>query len=454
MKYYNKLLIIVFIFNGISFGQVILDSLAINTEFYGVINKTSVELYFYNPTEKDSLEAIFSFNTNKCSFVENLYLDIDNKLTKARSFQKTIGWNLYRKIVGKKLDPAYLTTTFPGYFILRIFPVNKHQFRKVVIVYYTILERNNNSNINNSFTDLNWYFRPHKTVNKKIINIFSLQPKNVSINYSQINNGLKPIIRLHKNLIEHRINNTTVDNYLITFNFDKCSSYTKYYNKSVYYFSNNIPVNEYNYPLEGYSSLTNTSPSNFIKYLIINSSRLKDTIYYDNYYSEHNSFLTDMLNYLSKKKLINIKLLDNKTYNKTNYLWKINDSIMFTGDIKFHFTKPKRYISIFCPFANKIKEYCKIINSNTSSQLKSGFLTYELSKVVLENEKSYKKIIDSLIYRYDYIYYNKYLDEPVSFYIGIDKLPNIKSFEKVNAQLIYPNIDEEIKPHKLYIRLI
>jgi hypothetical protein len=67
-------------------------------------------------------------------------LEIDSEYKKAQTVKKNQGERIYDRIIGKRIDPALLIKSGNGKYKLNVFPFLKHQKRKVIIEYYSVLE--------------------------------------------------------------------------------------------------------------------------------------------------------------------------------------------------------------------------------------------------------------------------------------------------------------------------
>lgn len=124
---------------------VYIDNINIKTVAVGLFTKNTIEFIFHNYNDIDSMEAICSFQTNRNSFIKELWLEIDGNNKRAETFERRTGEHVYEKVTGRRLDPALLRTSGHGNYTLRVFPFEANQSRRVLIELYSILEENNNS---------------------------------------------------------------------------------------------------------------------------------------------------------------------------------------------------------------------------------------------------------------------------------------------------------------------
>ena len=126
-------------FNSVT-AQVALDSAAVNASFYGIFNRTKIELFISNKSNIDNLEYRTRFKINKNAFVDNLLLEIEGELEDGLTVSRESGRKIYEEITGRRIDPAYLVKNSDGSYTLNVFPVNKKQTRRIVIEYFSIPE--------------------------------------------------------------------------------------------------------------------------------------------------------------------------------------------------------------------------------------------------------------------------------------------------------------------------
>jgi TonB family protein len=115
------------------------ESISIQSEIYGPFSKNRIEVIFHNPTDRDSAEGRLHFYTNRNSLVTDMWLEIDGDLERAETFYRATGQRVYNRIVGRRLDPALLTASSAGSYVLRVFPVQAHGRRRIIMRHYSII---------------------------------------------------------------------------------------------------------------------------------------------------------------------------------------------------------------------------------------------------------------------------------------------------------------------------
>lgn len=444
----KKLLIILFLVYNYSNGQVALDSVSVTAKFDGTLNKTILELYVLNSSENDSAEFFINFNVNKNSIVENLWLEIDNELKRDITLSRVAGTRIYNRIVGRRIDPAYLIKNVDGSYHLRVFPINKNQRRKVVIEYYSILggkeelcnrrtrlrNRTYISKEKNENNSLWWFIDFQKEPNNKSIKLTSQQTRRTVLDISKIDSTQTVISEYNDDILFQKYSSKNVDNYRLSFNNEKTNSITKYKNDSfVCYSTNKRAKTTKNY----YKTIQNIdqynySPSDFIKYLIRNIKEFENrTLYLNKTRYECNSFLEDMLNYIAEQKSKEIKIKLRNFTNRNNFnLWFYDDSVLVTEKLSFSI-KPlndslsKKYVEIECPYINKFFEYSKILYANQNEQIASGYLTELLAKIVIADDSNSQTIKDEVLESEKLGNLPQFENVEPVFLVAVEKMPEI-----------------------------
>lgn len=226
------LFVVIFLAAKTILAQIQVDSIDITTVFYGPFNKTTVELYLYNPTESDNIEGSIEFEINKTAFIENLYLEINGELKEAQTLSKYHGETIYDLITRKRIDPALLTKIEVGRYSLKVFPFFKHQFRKVVIEYYSVLESDS--------TKLQswWFYLDTPVKNNNRLQLIAYQEKNVKlfkynkfglIELTNKNKTSRKIVRYSETLSNEK-------QLKIYFDYSKLNSSPVYYRDSLQFY--------------------------------------------------------------------------------------------------------------------------------------------------------------------------------------------------------------------------
>ncbi len=459
-------------------GQVLLDSVAVNTSFYGVFNKTFIEMYILNTSANDSLEFTLNFSLNKSSIVENLWLEIDGNLKKDTTVSRNAGTEIYRRIVGKRIDPAYLIKGYNGAYRLRVFPINKHQKKKIIIEYYSIVGRKTRNawdrklrmarrlrsksrkTISANGGGLKWFisFRNRTPIKQSIV-ASSVQPQNTIVNLSKIKKSLDITLIKNKNTAKFNLSNTNIDKYNISFDYSHTNSIVKYFSDSLECYSSNLISNTkiiLDKKLKIIDEHKIYSP-NYVKTLITEKERYRDkALYFKRHNSECNPFLIDMVNYLNNKRKYNIKSLDIENF---EFLLFYNDTLsseklVFTKKHSSDSLKSKNVVKIECPFLNKYFDYADIIYQSIANQIQKGYLTNDVAKIVVENDKQSSHILDDVLGKEvsNELFYPNHKGEPV-FFIAVEKMPElIGGLKNLEAQLIYPNTNI-IEDQRVFVKV-
>ncbi len=477
----KKFLIILFFISTLFKAQVVLDSVFVMARFDGVFNKTIIELYPFNSSEKDSAEFLITFRINKNSIVENLRLEIDNKLQKDITVSKVAGGKIYGKIVGKRIDPAYLIKLSDGSYLLRVFPISKNQRRKVIIEYYSILggkeklrrkvrqfkqlrNRKHKTKEQVGNDSLWWFVDFQKEPNHKAIKLTSVQPRRTVLDISKIDSMQSVIEEYNNDVVFQKYSSNNVNDYALSFNYKKTNSITKYKNDSLIFYCTNIPgksTKNY-YKTVRKINQSNISPPEFIKHLIENFKKFEnETLYFDKTRYACNSFLEDMLEYIAERKSQKFKIKLRYFTNRNDFpLWFYADSVLVTEKLLFSLNPPnnflsKKYVEIECPYINKFFEYSKILYENQAKQIASGFLTENLSKIVIADDSNAQSIKENILERENFGKLpplNK--GEPV-YFIAVEKMPEIVGgLDTVYSQLFFPSFaDTVVQGERIFIKV-
>jgi len=474
----RKLLIILFVTFNYSIGQVVLDSVAVTVDFKGPFNKTVLEMYVLNTSEKDNVEFFINFKINKNSIVENLWLETDNKLKRDITLSRVAGSTIYRRILRRRIDPTYLIKYDNCSYHLRIFPINKNQRRKVVIEYYSILGgkeerfrsragRRNRKNESIATTDTNslyWFINFQKEPNFKSLKLTSTQPNRTILDLSQIDSTQSSTSESHGETFIQNYASNNVNDYSILFNYKKTNSITKYNNDSLECFGTNKPIKS---TINFYKNLQEIdqyklSPPDFVKYLILHPNEFEDkTLYLNKTRYECNSFLEDMLYFISDYKSNEIKIkLRNFTNQNDFSIWYYDDSTLVTEKLSFSLKSPnesvsQNYVEIECPYVNKFFEYTKILYSNLSEQISSRYLTESLSKIVIENDSVSKSIKNEVLESERIGTLPQFEKTEPVFFIAVEKMPEIVGgLDSVYTHLFFPVIaDSTLKTETIFIKV-
>jgi hypothetical protein len=446
------------------------------------MNRTLVEMYIHNPTENDSLEFVQQFQLNNSSIVENLWMEIGGNLKKGITLKRNVATHVYKRIVRKNIDPAYLIKISGGRYLLRVFPIDKHQTKKVVFEYYSILgikkgfrklstTRKRRSKrakkSTNKKNELVWFI-DFKTDYKfkKSISFSSVQPINTILNLSSISSTLTLTQHYNTKTIEQKFRCGNVDKFYLGMNHSQTNTTTKYYDDSTICFSNNLLFKEKEkYKQSEIFNITKNYPPTIIKNIILNSIQsLNDTLYYNNREYVGNPFFIEMLDYLANKKQrkLNYHLIGYSDIGYGNYS-NIGDNLILIENILFSTNlKPNddvKVTEIKCPFVNKYFDYHKGLYRDYEYKINSDFLTYRLAKIVIEDDSLRNRILENTLKAEKIGALSlppppqRIVEEaePV-FFIAVEKLPTLADgYKSLQNQIYYPSKKvDSIMSEKIY----
>lgn len=448
MKHIYRILSILFILNGGNISaQVIVDSIDITVTFYGPFNKTTVKFYLCNHSELDSIEGNFEFATNKTSFIEDMYLDINGELKKAQTLSQSQGTRIYDLITNKRIDPALLLKIGEGKYSLKVFPFLKYQTRLVVVDFYSVVE-------SDTIGLPEWHFNistPHDIKSK--ISFSSIQESNVNVyrvnkNHSELIPSVKTIDQMSR--IEQQTNvNSMVHRY--QFDFRDVKRTPLYYSDSINFYQTNscrdslsVKLNLFISPVENYTP-------DFLTKLL---TRIKSGENFNVLASGKDNFLNNFLQYLQMQEKISLSLNKDNPHNLSEY---VDDSYNWTklenkwaySDKNFVLSpkQPDRnlkFIKFECPYLKKFIEYTKSLESNVESQPNFGFLNSNLSKLVIEDDKRAIQIWESVTK-------TKYDAEP-TYFMAVEEMPEpIGGITAIQNSIYFPPSLKNIGNFKVYI---
>lgn len=473
----RKILIILLLTFNYSTGQVVLDSVAVTAEFKGTINKTILEIYALNTSENDSVEIFINFSINKNSIVENLWLEIDNELKSDITLSRMAGTTIYNRIVGRRIDPAYLVKNGNGNYQLRIFPINRNQKRKVVIEYYSILggeeehyqvrsrlrNRANKSKVTKDSSSLYWFINFPKEPTHKSIKVASTQPLQTIIDLSKIDTTQVTSFISSDETTIHNYESGNVDEYSILFNYKETDSITKYKNDSLECYSTNLPTESKINPYQTIQAIDqyNVSPPDFVKSLIQNVKEFDTRILYLNKARYNcNSFLVDMLQYIVEQRSNEIKIELRNITNRNNFdVWFYDDSTLVTEKLSFALKPPVASLSqnfeIECSYINKFFEYAQILYLNSIEQINSRYLTETLAKIVIEDDSLTQSIKDEVLERERLGELPQFENSEPVFFIAVEKMPEIVGgLDSIYSHLFFPAFaDSMLKGERIFIKV-
>lgn len=440
----------------VAYPQVKVDSINITTLFYGPFNKTRVELHLYNPTNRDSIEGTIEFEINKTAFVENLWLDINNKLKKALTLSRFQGERIYNIITNKRIDPALLIKSGNGRYTLNVFPFLKHQKRKVILEYYSVIE-------SDAFDLPVWFFdliTESKNVKGKL-QLSSYQEKYVKL-YRLDQNGLKEIIPAiesdKKGLIQNFVFETKKQNkiyfdfrnlrYTTIYNLDTLSFYQT---REVFLDSlksepskiNVLRVSAYDvYPPDFILRLIQKITEKKKPYVLALGKDLFLNAFLRFLENEDNIFLDIDENFVTSNRLSN-NIQDDYNWLFYNNKWYyLDNEFTLAQNVPMDIFKP---LKIECPFLNKFIEYLSSRNSDMENQIKNGFLNSNLAKLVIEEDNRAIQIWERVT--------GKTYETGPTYFVAVEEMPKpIGGIDTIQSLIFYPKIlVDEVFEFKIYI---
>ncbi len=449
----KTLFVVIFLTAKTILAQIQVDSIDIATIFYGPFNKTTVELYLYNPTERDNIEGSIEFEINKTAFIENLYLEINGELKEAQTLSKYHGERIYDLITRKRIDPALLTKTGEGKYSLKVFPFFKHQMRKVVFEYYSVIESDS--------TGLQtWWFNLNTPLNnyKSQLHMISYQEENVKL-YKH--NELSLIGLTNKNKTSKMIfrNSEILRNekqLRIYFDYSKLNSSPVYYRDSLqFYQTKDFPEYQKFYPLykDFYiASQWNSYPVDVLTQLL---NKINSNIKPKVFASSKDEYLNGFLRYLEYQEKIYLELDTSYSYKseeifEDDFNWIMDNNHWYYSDEFLTLTqkasrKKKNVVYISCPFLNKFPEYLNSLRKDLDQQINRGFLNSKLSKIVIEEEERAVQIWKDVT--------GKEYDPEPSYFVAVEEMPEpIGGIQEIQNSVFFPsNLLKGIQGFKVYM---
>jgi vault protein inter-alpha-trypsin-like protein/VWA domain-containing protein len=117
-----------------------LERVAVTVKTSGDLAVTEVEHVFGNPADTNR-EGTFRFPVPDGAMLIGLAMEIDGKLVEGEIVEKDKAREVYNKIVDEMQDPALLEWEEGNWFKLRVFPIEAHKSKRVVIRYASPLVR-------------------------------------------------------------------------------------------------------------------------------------------------------------------------------------------------------------------------------------------------------------------------------------------------------------------------
>ncbi|WP_295670982.1 VIT domain-containing protein, partial [uncultured Mucilaginibacter sp.] len=120
--------------DGKSNNGVKLQQLKIDVAVYGNISRTTWQMTFYNTTSR-ILEGTLSFPLKDGISVSRYALDINGKMREAVPIDRGKGTAVFEAVERRRIDPGLLEKVEGNIFRTRIYPINPHSTRTVIIGY-------------------------------------------------------------------------------------------------------------------------------------------------------------------------------------------------------------------------------------------------------------------------------------------------------------------------------
>ncbi len=132
--------------DGKSNNGVKLQQLKIDVAIYGNISRTSWQMTFYNSTSK-ILEGTLIFPLKDGVSISRYALDINGKMREAVPVDRGKGTVIFESVERRRIDPGLLEKVEGNTFRTRIYPINPHSTRTVIIGYEDELPITDNGNL-------------------------------------------------------------------------------------------------------------------------------------------------------------------------------------------------------------------------------------------------------------------------------------------------------------------
>ena len=365
---------------------VYIDNINIKTVAVGLFTKNTIEFIFHNYNDIDSMEAICSFQTNRNSFIKELWLEIDGNNKRAETFERRTGEHVYEKVTGRRLDPALLRTSGHGNYTLRVFPFEANQSRRVLIELYSILEENNNS-----FT---WLFSTGQTTEISI-DYQSLHPSGTQ--FSKTVDG-NPKAEPRKELDpKNKLNLKYCTSIQLSFFFpEKGETYLIYNDRFRFSWQLNPQIDKPRVTIDS------NQPLHIILEKIVALTKEQKPVYLDFGYYGLSGFAIDFIEYL--KRVHDLDVLYEKQYSESH--WEERDGYwIYKNGCVFLDGNPimaKNYSKEFsCTFLDYFLEYNELLGKDVSVHVEKEYLTPSTAKIVLEENERVNKIKDEEVQKWE-----------------------------------------------------
>src|ERR1700712_5041982 len=120
--------------DGKSNNGVQLRQLKIDVAIYGNVSRTTWQMTFYNTTSR-ILEGTLTFPLKDGVNVSRYALDINGRMREAVPVDRGKGTAVFESIERRRVDPGLLEKVAGNSFRTRIYPINPHNTRTVIIGY-------------------------------------------------------------------------------------------------------------------------------------------------------------------------------------------------------------------------------------------------------------------------------------------------------------------------------
>src|SRR6476619_3048517 len=121
------------------FAPLEVTSHQVNVKIDGQVAATSIDQEFYNPNDQ-RLEGFYMFPVPKGAHIDKFSMEIGGKSVDAELLQADKARAIYEDIVRKMRDPALLEYAGRDLFKVRIFPIEPHAKKHIMLTYSQLLK--------------------------------------------------------------------------------------------------------------------------------------------------------------------------------------------------------------------------------------------------------------------------------------------------------------------------
>lgn len=231
--------------DGQSNTGVKLQQLKIDVAVYGNISRTTWQMTFYNSTSR-ILEGTLTFPLKDGVNVSRYALDINGKMREAVPVDRGKGTVVFESIERRRVDPGLLEKVAGNTFRTRIYPLNPHSTRTIIIGYEEEIP-----SADNGALKFNLPLNLKDTVQKFSLNASVIQSAAVPLTGNT--DELK--FNAHQNTYTASVEKTSyVPNHSLSFSIPKPADATEVMlqelgNKYYYFVNTSIPAKEIKKPL-------------------------------------------------------------------------------------------------------------------------------------------------------------------------------------------------------------